>query len=159
MKSVVTAEILTYVNNELSVDNDACMFVTVFLCILNLRTGEMTYTNAGHNPPLIRTAGGSVRPLDQKHGPVLGAVEGVVYGEDRIVLSSGDLILLYTDGVTEAMNTSRELFSEARVTASLEGNQNQGAEVTVQAVRNAVLKFEGEAEQADDITILAVKFA
>lgn len=95
-----TASILTHVNAELSHDNQSCMFVTIFLGILNIRTGELIYTNAGHNPPYVKRKDGSLQRLDTRHGPVIGAMTGMVYEEQDDTLDPGDLLVLYTDGVT-----------------------------------------------------------
>ncbi len=110
-----TASILTHVNDELSADNKNCMFVTIFAGILNIRTGELLYTNAGHNPPYLRRRDGTLQRLDKRHGPAIGAMEGMVYKEERDRLEPGDLLFLYTDGVTEAMDTENHLFSEDRL--------------------------------------------
>jgi sigma-B regulation protein RsbU (phosphoserine phosphatase) len=110
-----TASILTRVNDEISRDNKAYMFVTLFVGILDTVTGEMIYTNAGHNPTYIRNADGNLERLDTLHGPVVGAKEGLAYKEDRIRVAKGDTILMYTDGVTEARNPEKEFFEEQRL--------------------------------------------
>jgi ammonium transporter len=153
-----TASILTHVNDELSVDNNNCMFVTIFSGILNIRTGELLYTNAGHNPPYLKRKDGALRPLDQRHGPIIGAVEGIVYAEGRDTLEPGDLLLLYTDGVTEAMDVDDRLFSENRLAQMLASMDTDDAEKVVDNTVVAVKAFEGEAEQTDDITVLALAF-
>jgi len=153
-----TASILTHVNDELSADNQVCMFVTVFAVILNIRSGEVVYTNAGHNPPYLRKADGSLQRLDQRHGPAIGAMEGMVYKEERDTLQPGDLLFLYTDGVTEAIDTEDHLFSEDRLKDLLTANDTKGAQTAVDHTVAAVRTFEGEAEQTDDITVLALEF-
>ncbi len=153
-----TASILTHVNDELSVDNNKCMFVTVFAVILNIRTGELLYTNAGHNPPYIKRKDGALQCLDQRHGPVIGAVEEMVYAEGRDTMAPGDLLLLFTDGVTEAMDTEDRLFSEHRLEQLLTSMDTDDADKVVDTTMVAVKAFAGEAEQADDITILALAF-
>ena len=153
-----TASILTHVNDELSVDNQSCMFVTVFAVILNIRTGELLYTNAGHNPPYIKRKDGTLQCLDQRHGPVIGAVEEMVYTEGRDTMAPGDLLLLFTDGVTEAMDVEDQLFSEHRLEQLLTSMDTDDADKVVDNTVAAVKAFEGEAEQADDITILALVF-
>ena len=153
-----TASILTHVNDELSADNETCMFVTIFSGILNIRTGELLYTNAGHNPPYLKRKDGSLQPLDQRHGPVIGAVEGMVYGEDRDTMAPGDLLLLYTDGVTEALDTEDQLFSEERLEQLLTSMGTDDVNKVIDKTVAAVKTFEGEAEQADDITVLALAF-
>ena len=153
-----TASILTHVNDELSADNHSCMFVTIFSGILNIRTGELLYTNAGHNPPYLKRRDGTLQLLDQRHGPIIGAVEGMVYAEGRDTMEPGDMLLLYTDGVTEAMDVEGRLFSENRLEQLLTGMDTDDADKVVDNTLIAVQAFEGEAERADDITILALAF-
>lgn len=153
-----TASILTHVNEEIEANNDACMFVTVFLGILNIRTGEMVYTSAGHNPPYIKRHDGTLQRLDQMHGPVIGAVEGIAYREDRVTLQKNDCLLLYTDGVTEAADPDYNLYEEKRLAALLKSERFDTPEKLVEQIVVAVNDFENGAEQADDITILALFF-
>jgi serine phosphatase RsbU (regulator of sigma subunit)/uncharacterized membrane protein affecting hemolysin expression len=153
-----TASILTHVNDELSVDNQACMFVTVFAGILNIRSGELVYTNAGHNPPYLRKKDGTLQRLDQRHGPAIGAMEGMVYKEERDTLEPGDLLFLYTDGVTEAMDVDHHLFSEDRLKDLLTAKSTKGVQTAVDHTVAAVMAFEGETERTDDVTILALEF-
>jgi sigma-B regulation protein RsbU (phosphoserine phosphatase) len=94
------ASILSHVNSDLSRSNESCMFVTIFLAVLDVATGRLIYTNAGHNPPYIKRADGELVRLDSRHGPVIGAVEGIAYREDEEVLGPEDVLLMYTDGVT-----------------------------------------------------------
>jgi sigma-B regulation protein RsbU (phosphoserine phosphatase) len=152
------AAVLTQVNGELAEGNDSCMFVTVFLALLNVETGGLVYCNAGHNPPMIRRTGGGVDILDQRHGPVVAAMDGLAYGEDREVLAPGDLLLLFTDGVTEALNPDQELFSDPRLADLLRAGQGLDATGAVETTLAAVRTFEAGTEQADDITLLSVKY-
>jgi sigma-B regulation protein RsbU (phosphoserine phosphatase) len=112
------ASIITRVNDDLSADNPASMFVTLFIAIVNTRTGEFRFTNAGHNPPYILRSD-ELECLDQRHGPIIGAVEGVAFREDSASLNRADTLLIFTDGVTEAMSPADELYSEARLEALL----------------------------------------
>ncbi len=153
-----TASILTHVNEEIEANNEACMFVTVFLGIINIRTGEMVYTSAGHNPPYIRRHDGSLQRLDQMHGPVIGAAEGIAYREDRTTLGKNDFLLLYTDGVTEAMDPDYQLFEEHRLVRLLETAHFDTPKNLVEETVASVKAFENGAEQADDITVLALQF-
>jgi sigma-B regulation protein RsbU (phosphoserine phosphatase) len=153
-----TASILTHLNDELSADNKECMFVTLFIGIINIKTGEVLFTNAGHNPPYIRRNDGSLQRLDARHGPVIGAMNGVVYGEDRVRLERADLVLLYTDGVTEAMDSKNNLFSEDRLVRLLKEPDMGSAEKAVNSTVSAVKTFESGAEQTDDVTVLAFQF-
>ena len=114
-----TAAILTRVNDTLSADNEGCMFVTLFVAVCDVHSGEVTYTNAGHNPPYITGANGNTVRLGTRHGPVAGAMNDIAYREDAVVLKPGDTLLMFTDGVTEATSTSSELFSEVRLVGLL----------------------------------------
>jgi Amt family ammonium transporter len=153
-----TASILTHVNDELSADNKTCMFVTIFAGILNIRTGELIYTNAGHSPPYLRRQDGHWQRLDQRHGPVIGAVEGLVYKEEKDRMEPGDLLFLYSDGVTEAMDAKKRLFSEDRLKELLHAGNTDDAVAVVDNTLAAVRAFEGGTEQSDDITVLGLEF-
>ncbi len=153
-----TASILTHVNAELSADIKTSMFVKIFLGILNFRSGEFVYTNAGHNPPYLRRKGGSLQRLDVRHGPVIGAVTGLVYREDTDTMTPGDMLFMYTDGVTEERNADRELFSEKRLVSILASTTVDSVEDAVRDTVAAVKDFRGDVNQADDITVLAVQF-
>jgi PAS domain S-box-containing protein len=153
-----TASILTHVNEELSRDNKAYMFVTVFIGILNTLTGEMQYTNAGHNPPYIIRKSGSLEALAQRHGPVIGAVKGLAYKEDTTHLFPGDMAYLYTDGVTEAKDKNNSLFTEKRLENVLSSRQYTSTEDVVKATVEETKRFEQDVEQADDITVMAVEY-
>ena len=150
-----TAGIMTHVNRELSSSNKESMFVTVFLALLNVRTGELVYTNAGHNPPYLKRSNGEVIRLDERHGPVVGAVEGLTYGETTRHVEPGDLVLSYTDGVTEAMDPAGRLYSEQRLRDLLSADL-QSPEEAVDATVQDVWRFQADAEQADDVTVMAV---
>ena len=154
---VSPASIMSHVNAEIDRHNEACMFVTVFLGILDLNTGELRYTNAGHNPPYLMRRDEVVR-LDQRHGPVVGAADGIAYGEDSVMLAPGDQLLVYSDGVTEAMNQDQHLYSEARLVEVLGATRVRTVEESVDSVMNDVWRFQGAADQADDVTVLAVVF-
>lgn len=145
-------EVFVKTNNALLRSNQENMFVTVFCGVLDTLTGEFIYVNAGHNPPIIRQSG-KCRCLEMASYPVMGAVEDLPYSASRLRLKSGDAIFLYTDGVTEAMNESREIFDEQRLLrklAALGGSAEEDIEGGYEAVR----EYAGEAEQSDDITIL-----
>jgi sigma-B regulation protein RsbU (phosphoserine phosphatase) len=153
-----TASILTHVNDELSANNKESMFVTLFIAIVNIVSGKVDYTNAGHNPPYISRKNGKLQCLDARHGPVVGAMEGMVYGEDRVELAPDDFIFLYTDGVTEAMDARNTMFSDERLAGLLEAMDGVTAEKAVNDTVVAVKAFEGESEQTDDITVLAFQY-
>ncbi len=152
------SSILTRVNDELSEDNSSCMFVTVLVAALNMRTGELRYTNAGHNPPYIKRHDGQLELLDERHGPVIGAVDGIAYKEGRGQVNGGDLILLYTDGVTEARDPTGGLFSEKRLTDLIAADACDSPRQVVESTVGAVDAFQGKDHQADDITVLALQY-
>jgi PAS domain S-box-containing protein len=152
------SSILTHVNDELSRDNKTSMFVTIFLGVMNIRTGRIEYTNAGHNPPFLKRADGRVEQMDAFHGPVIGAMPNLTYKQDSVILERDDLIVLYTDGVTEAMNEREELFTEEKYERLLHKDDITTAQKLVDQTVIEVKRHEGEAEQADDITVLALQF-
>ena len=152
------ASILSHVNTEQAEGNDSCMFVTIFLAILNLDTGHMIYSNAGHNPPFVQRCDGSLLRLDARHGPVIGAVEGIAYGEGEIQLAKGELTYLYTDGITEAMDIERSLYSETRLKHMLDNSSYSSAKHAVTETVDDVWAFQGDASQADDVTVLALRY-
>lgn len=149
------AALITEVNDEISRDNPASMFITLFFAIVNVKTGEMVFCNAGHNPPYLKRSACELTALKHRHGPVIGAVGGITYKEDRLLINPGDSILLYTDGVTEAMNPHNQLFCESRLEDLLLAQKFDSPAEMTQAVVATVKAFEGEANQADDITVLA----
>jgi sigma-B regulation protein RsbU (phosphoserine phosphatase) len=153
-----TASIITHVNDELSRDNKAFMFVTLFIGILDVRTGEFLYTNGGHNPPYIKRANGSIDILDERHGPIVGPVPGLAYKEAAARLSPDDLLFLFTDGVNEAMDPSKNQFSDERLTDLLSSHTFESVEDVVETTVDEVERFTGGAEQSDDITLLVLQF-
>ncbi len=154
-----TASILTDVNNELAKDNDTYMFITVFMAILNTNTGELVYTNAGHNPSYVITKENKeIIKLKDLHGPVLGAMEDIAYGETRLFLKKNDIIFSYTDGVTESHNIKAELYSDPRLEELLKTGGYDSSKTLVKLVIESVKEFEGEADQFDDITVMAIEY-
>jgi len=132
------------------------MFVTLFFAIANVRTGEVRFTNAGHNPPYILRQDRSLECLDQRHGPIIGAVEGVAFREDQIQFETKDTLVIFTDGVTEAMDISNQLYSEPRLEACI-GKSDGVPDQLTREILHDVEEYAGEAEQADDITILTFR--
>jgi sigma-B regulation protein RsbU (phosphoserine phosphatase) len=132
------------------------MFVTLFFAIANVRTGEVRFTNAGHNPPYILRKDGSLECLDQRHGPIIAAVEGVAFREDKVQLEETDTLVVFTDGVTEAMDISQQLYAEPRLEACIRKSDGIPDQLTGEILQD-VEQYAGEAEQADDITILAFR--
>ncbi|EXJ15673.1 SpoIIE family protein phosphatase [Imhoffiella purpurea] len=148
-------EILSLVNDELAADNDSNMFVTVFCGILDLETGTLAYTNAGHNPPVLMRGAGE-DPVLVRSAPqlMLGVMEGLTLRTDRLTLAPGDRLFLYTDGVTEAMNGRDECYSEARLLDLLSGLRTRPIDALGGTVLEDIRDFVGETPQSDDITIL-----
>jgi len=149
------ASIITRVNDEMSEDNPSSMFVTLFIFICNVRTGECRFTNAGHNPPYIQRKSGHQEILNQRHGPIIGALEGLAFKEDRVQLQKGDQLLIFTDGVTEAMDPSDALYTEKRLEEFLNSSAFSSVEDLVNRCLDSVEAFASGADQADDITLLA----
>jgi anti-anti-sigma factor len=133
------------------------MFVTLFVGRLDMATGDFVYTNAGHEPPYVREAGGALGRLAEHHGPMVGAAPGIVYGESRCRLGPGDLLVVYTDGVSEAANVHGEFFSENRIAEIVQADTATSATDVVDRLLTAVDGFVDTAEPADDITVLAVR--
>ena len=150
-------EVLTNVNTQLCVNNEAGMFVTAWMGILDLQTGLIKYANAGHNPPLVKHKNGSYEYLKGKVNFVLAGMEFVKYKEQELQLQPGDEIYLYTDGVTEAHNSQNELFGEERLLESLNSTKGMSVDEICKKVKEDVDAFVCEAEQFDDITMLCVR--
>jgi len=153
-----TASIIERINQELSKDNRSMMFATIFIGILNARTGELLYTNAAHNPPYRLSVDGELERLDSRHGVIVGPIKSSQYAEQKTVLANGDLLVLYTDGVTEAMNPSEEMFSEDRLVQLLSSAEFRPADEIIASIFSEVRQFASGAEQSDDITALAIQF-
>ncbi|HDS09034.1 MAG TPA: HAMP domain-containing protein, partial [Firmicutes bacterium] len=150
--------VLFNVNNILVPENSACMFATVFCGLLNLKTGELQFANAGHNPPIISRSGGATDFLETPAGFVLGTIADVQFGSGTINLEKDDMIFLYTDGVTEAMNEKKELFSEKSLLDIVTRFNKECACELIREVRRQVSYFVKITPQYDDITMLTVKF-
>ena len=151
-------QVFTHANAKLCEGNDAGMFVTAWLGILNTRTGQVQFANAGHNPPLVRHADGTYEYLKSRAGFVLAGMEGVRYRKNELTLAPGDAIYLYTDGVTEATNLNEELYGEERLQKVLDIYKDATPETICAEVKIDVDKFVGEAPQFDDITMLAIRY-
>jgi sigma-B regulation protein RsbU (phosphoserine phosphatase) len=151
-------EILTRLNNELSRDNESCMFVTIFCGILNTKTGEVLYSNAGHNPPLLLSQEKEAEYLDISDSIAVGAIEGLSFKTEKLVLHPGESLFMYTDGVTEAVNIANELFSEKRLLDSLSGLREKPIKDIVSSQLEKIEDFSKGAPQADDITMMIIKY-
>jgi serine phosphatase RsbU (regulator of sigma subunit) len=150
------AAFMTRLNKATCVNCPSNRFITFFFCVLDASTGELAYANAGHNPPVLMRANGAAEMIEGG-GPVLGLLPMAPYREMRVHLEPGDLLALYSDGVTEADNTDGEEFGEERLIEALRQSRAEPAEAIVQAVRNSLAAFTAKAPQADDITLVIAK--
>ncbi len=157
IRGVSPAECMTYSNALLSQESVNYMFVTVFYGIYNIRTGEVTYTNAGHNPPYLMKSDGSVEELPLSKDIVAGAIDDYEFTEDTLQLEKGDTLLLFTDGVTEAIDKDEKDYGDERLRKLLSQSTKLSCQEIVDKVKADVKAFVGEAEQSDDITLLALK--
>ncbi|WP_041277743.1 SpoIIE family protein phosphatase [Desulfotalea psychrophila] len=151
-------EILAKVNNDLAEDNDACMFVTLFLAVIDIGTGEVLYANAGHNPPLFIPKGGKAEWIPPLNELVAGAMEDSVYTTKSMTMQPGDTLFIYTDGVTEAMDSKQSLYSDDRLLTEVDRCSGLAAKPFIHAIDDSIKAFTGGAEQSDDITMLAMQF-
>ena len=149
-------EILTKVNAQLAKENQASLFVTMILGIVDTQTGRMVYGQGGHNPP-IRVPLKGKPTYEPPGGMPLGVFDDAKFGERELVLEKGETLLVYTDGVTEAMNLAKDLFGEDRLERAVEGGAVLSAEKLTERVVEKVEEFVGEAERSDDITLLAIQ--
>lgn len=145
-------------NNNLCEGNDAGMFVTAWMGIMDTKTGTIQFANAGHNPPVIKHGNDSFKYLSSKPGFVLAGVEDVIYTEQTLKLDTNDILFLYTDGVTEATNANNELFGEDRLLAALNEADMEDMDKLCEHVKEKVAEFVGDAPQFDDITMVAIKY-
>jgi sigma-B regulation protein RsbU (phosphoserine phosphatase) len=150
-------DVMFRVNNALCRDNDTGMFVTVFCGILDTRTGQIQYANGGHNPPYVVRSNGRIENLSAG-GVALGVIEEVSYKLVELVLEIGEQLVMFTDGVTEAMDKKGNLFTDDRLVETLANHQETSAEETTGDVLTAVRSFAAGAAQSDDITILVLKY-
>lgn len=151
-------EVLINANNKLCENNDTNMFVTAWMGFFNTRTGLLTYANAGHNRPLIRHSNNSFEYLKSRPGLVLGGMEDIPYRKYEIQLAPGDIIYLYTDGVTEANDSAETLYGEERLLNVMNSVQDAGTRTICESVKLDIDSFVGEAAQFDDITMLCLKY-
>ena len=149
--------VLTEVNNQLQQDNPTFMFVTLIYALFNPETGLLTYSIAGHDPPMLVSADGTVTELPLTKGIALGIAADVVYTQESVTLEPGDTVVLFTDGVTEAMNADNQQFGLGRLTEVFEGKPPENATEANEAVFEFVRNFAGDAPQSDDITCLTLR--
>lgn len=151
------ADCITRSNTLLAADSVDCMFVTVFYGILNVKTGEVSYCNAGHNPPYVLKRDGQVVELPTMQDPMMGAIDGIAYHEASTQLEPGDALVMFTDGVTEALNKDNEEFGEKRLEETIADVAMHNCQQIIEAIKADVATFADGAEQSDDITVLALK--
>ena len=157
MQGVSAAECLTESNRLLANSTVNYMFVTVFYAIFNTKTGLVTYSNAGHNPPHIVRAGGTIEQLPMEGQFMVGAFEEEVYTDKTLQLDHGDTLVMFTDGVTEATDSTNRPFGTERLDNILSGVADKSSREIVEAIKAGITDFVEDAEQTDDITILALK--
>ena len=152
------AEVLDAANNQICRNEHEDMFVTVWIGILDVTTGKLTAANAGHEYPALKHGDGSFELVKDKHGLVVGVMEGVPYTEYEIQLEPGDKLFVYTDGVPEATNAEEELFGTDRMIEALSTANDEAPKKVLETVKSAVDEFVGEADQFDDITMLCLQY-
>ena len=153
-----SSKVLNEVNNLLIEDNRTGMFVTLLYGIFDPQTGEFEYSNGGHNPPLLARANGTAEYLEMPEGIALGLFSEIPFGMKKIRLEPGDVLILYTDGVTEAMNEDGELFGEERFAKVVsEMDRSDLTDLNKQIIQ-AIGEFAGGAAQSDDITCLSILY-
>ena len=157
-RGMAVNDIFTMANEKLFENNESGMFVTAWMGILDLTTGNVQFANAGHNPPLLKRVDGSFEYLKTRAGFVLAGMEGIHYRVGEITLNPGDRLFLYTDGVPEATNSYNKLYGEDRLLSFM--NQNASIEATklLPALKNNIDEFVGEAPQFDDITMFMLDY-
>lgn len=149
-------EVLEKVNDTICMNNNEDMFVTVWYGVLEISTGKITASNAGHEFPIFKDENGTFEVFRDQHGFVLGGMEGMTYNEYEIQLKKGGMLFLYTDGVPEATNTEEVLFGEKRLVETLNKTNTSDPKELLTAVAASIDEFVGEADQFDDLTMLGV---
>ncbi len=151
-------DIFTKANEKLCENNESGMFVTAWMGILDLTTGNVQFANAGHNPPLLKRADGSFEYLKTRAGFVIAGMEGVRYRVGDITLTPGDRLFLYTDGVPEATNSDNKLYGEERLLTFMNQNASMESTLLLPSLKANIDEFVGEAPQFDDITMLMLDY-
>lgn len=152
------AEILSFVNNQLCENNEAEMFVTVWLGILDLSSGVMKAANAGHEYPVVKRDGGEFELYKEKHGFVLAGMPDARYTDYEVEFRRGDMLYVYTDGVIEAMDSENHLFGREAMLQALNRRQDATCGQVLQQVMESIEEFVGDAPQFDDITMLCITY-
>lgn len=152
------AQALINVNEQLCEGNKAELFVTVWLAVIDLATGKGVAANAGHEHPVLKKADGDFELVTYKHSPAVATMEGIKFREHEFQLDHGDVIFVYTDGVTEATNIEEQLFGEERLVEALNSNKDGSPEDILGTVKKHIDGFVKDTEQFDDITMLCMKY-
>ncbi|MBR6274238.1 MAG: serine/threonine-protein phosphatase, partial [Lachnospiraceae bacterium] len=150
------SEALGHVNEQLCEGNDAELFVTVWIALIDLKTGHALEVNAGHERPAIRRKNGNYEMIRTKHSPAVAVMEGMTFRQTEFDLEPGDSIFVYTDGVTEATNKDEQLFGEERLNEALNRNAGLKPGALLPEITKEIDGFVGEAPQFDDITMLGM---
>ena len=158
MLGISPAEILKKTNDSLCANNQEEMFVTVWVGILEMSTGKLTASNAAHEYPVIKHADGKFELFKDKHGFVIGGMEGVRYKNYSVQLEPGAKLFVYTDGVPEATDADNQLFGTDRLVEALNQDPEASPEKLLKNLRKAVDDFVKDAEQFDDLTMLCVEY-
>jgi len=151
-------ELIKTINNKVCQTNKQGFFVTMLLGFVNINTGEITYINCGHNQPLIKTENNEYKYLELNSNIVIGAFENSEFEVHKAQLHKGDTIFLYTDGVTEALDSNNKMYGEQKLLESLNKYDNENIQNIAEDIKNDVIKYMGNSEQSDDITILIFKY-
>lgn len=149
---------VTKVNDELCQADNKGMFASLFLAVLDIRTGRLRYTNAGHTPPFLLGKGKKAHGLSARNGPVVGAIADVGFSTATVLLAPEDLLLLYTDGVTEAQAPNAAFFGEDKLKQLLLSKSGATAKDLAKSVLLAVKAHEADGDRTDDVTLLALRF-
>ena len=158
LKGIPADDVLTEVNRIIVDESPSTMFVTVFYGVLDTRNGSFEYSNGGHNAPYLLSADGSLKPIEDAGGLMIGAMEDSGYESKIIMLQPGDSILFYTDGVTEAFNKNEEEFSDERLRKLVNTGISLYPEKLVDLVFSGITEFTDGCEQSDDITCMSLKY-
>jgi hypothetical protein len=158
-KNLTAGQIVTEMNKSLCENNDASMFVTFFIGLLNLKNGKLNYCNAGHNLPFLIRKHSKVENLPVRHGIPIGAMDLEPYYDDTVTLKPDDMLVIYTDGVVRGINRKNELFGDVRLKKNLQSCLQMKPKECVETIMEAVLDFTGNIEQEDDIALLAVSYS
>jgi serine phosphatase RsbU (regulator of sigma subunit) len=152
------SDVLSSVNNDLCEGNEASMFVTVWIAVVDLDTGDVRAANAGHEYPALMRSGGRYELVKDKHGMPLGAMEGLKFKEYELHLDPGDSLYVYTDGVPEAINTKDEQYGTDRMLRAINRHSGESMEAILRGAKRSMDRFVGKAEQFDDITMLGFRY-